>query len=171
MGMKSILRAGNSMVKMAKKSFVFFTLALSLSIMDKAYSTYTCLHIYNDIAPNQVFYSKKGYKFEPIGKGACMYNVTPSSYIATYTHYVHLSIHYKSSGICALKDSTQNFNVINNDTGKVVGKFTWIKPMGRMFHSYLEITNNPGFMEDRAEYDYIKFNSLNLWLNKEEKPC
>ncbi|WP_330926067.1 hypothetical protein [Candidatus Sororendozoicomonas aggregata] len=162
MGLKSILRSGNSM---KNKSLIFLTLVLSLSIMDKAFSFFkakSCIHIFNDIDQHQKNYSKKGYKFVPTGKGACMHEVYPFSYSAVYRRSGLIKIDYDSSGGCAFRGSAQSFNVINNDTGKVVGKFTWKK---KFYDPYLDITNNPGFLKDDTGTIYFQGNALNIWLD------
>ncbi|WP_330927091.1 hypothetical protein [Candidatus Sororendozoicomonas aggregata] len=127
---------------MTKKSFVFFTLVLSLSIIDNAYSRNTYLYIGNKIPPGDVSYSKKGYTVVADGKGACMGKKRPAPHTVTYEEnaFSRISIDYSVSHWCAFKDSTQNFKVINNDTGKVDGRFAWRKPLGGT--PYIKMINN-----------------------------
>ncbi|WP_330927090.1 hypothetical protein [Candidatus Sororendozoicomonas aggregata] len=146
-----------------KKSFVFFTLVLNLSIMGNAYSKDSYIYVENKIPPGDIFYSKKGYTVEAAGKGPCMYGVySPALHTATYEEgaYGRVGIHYSSKGGCAVRDSTQNFKVINNDTGKVAGMFTWEKLAGNT--PFIKMINNPtGFMMD-VTLDEDEPNVLNI---------
>ncbi|WP_330925756.1 hypothetical protein [Candidatus Sororendozoicomonas aggregata] len=74
MSMRSIFRARKFMTN---KSFVFFTLVLSLSIMGKAYSGSTYIDIINKIPPDQITYSKEGFTVEADGSGSCMRGTDP----------------------------------------------------------------------------------------------
>ncbi|WP_330925337.1 hypothetical protein [Candidatus Sororendozoicomonas aggregata] len=117
---------------MANQSFVFFTGVLSLCALGNAYGRNTEISIINLIPPHHVYYSKNGYKIEAMGKGYCMIGVySPSSHTALYDRgYGQIGIHFKSSGVCWDDKSTQKFKVTNNDTGKLVGTFEWIKHAG-----------------------------------------
>ncbi|WP_330926066.1 hypothetical protein [Candidatus Sororendozoicomonas aggregata] len=166
MGLKSILRSGNSM---KNKSLIFLTLVLSLSIMDKAFSfkAKSCIYIFNYVGQYQKGYSKKGYRIVSSGKGACIHSVSSCS--TTYRESGKIQIDYDSSGGCAFKSSAQSFNVISNDTGKVVGKFTWKKKLGLFYGPYLDITNNPGFLEDTSGTTAF-YSALNIRLYYAD-PC
>ncbi|WP_330925161.1 hypothetical protein [Candidatus Sororendozoicomonas aggregata] len=124
MGIKSILRA----VKfMATKPVVFITGILTLFIMANAYSSDDRLHIYNLIPTGNPHYSKNGYTLKPSGHGDCMYGVyNPASCTTKYeTEVKYVTVHYASSikHGCAFRHSSQDFNIINNDTGKIVASF------------------------------------------------
>ncbi|WP_330926994.1 hypothetical protein [Candidatus Sororendozoicomonas aggregata] len=161
MSMTSILWVGKSM---AEKSFVLFILFFCLSIIGKAYSSDAYLKVENKIAPGQKYYSKKGYTVKASGKGRCMYGVYSR---ATCTVLYNkgackVGIHYASvKNGCAVKDSWQDFEVINNDTGHVVGKLRWVKEMWS--GPYLKLTDNPGaFMTYRTFFTAVS-GVLNLW--------
>ncbi|WP_330926069.1 hypothetical protein [Candidatus Sororendozoicomonas aggregata] len=158
MSMMSILRAGKSM---ANKSF-FFTLVLSLSTLGNAYGKIkTFIEVRNLIPKGYQHFSKKGYTVKASGKGVCMYRVTPSSYVAIFGDLISLRLYYKSSWNCAFRDSTQKFEVINNDSGSVVGTFKWHKPLG--LEPRLIITKNPGSIMADITGEYVdKRGILNL---------
>ncbi|WP_330923981.1 hypothetical protein [Candidatus Sororendozoicomonas aggregata] len=161
--MNYILRVRKSM---ANKSFVFFTGILSLSIMGNAYSRNTTLSIRNIISPIDMSYSAKGYTISPGKKGKCMLGVyNPREHTALYgKRYGHIRIHYNSAGECAFRDSYQKFNVINNDTGKVVGKFAWEKRTGDK--AFIDMLVNPyNFMVDVTD-EMNKPDKLNLRCEK-----
>ncbi len=145
MSMKSILSAREFT---AKKSF-FFTAALSLCLIGKAYGKDAYISIGNMIldGPYDTF---KGYLVEVNGDGSCMYGVyNPSSCTAKYADpsFCDLSIHYKASGYCQFHSSVQNFKVINKDTGNITGMFTWKKKVGK--DPVIIMTKNPDhFMMD-----------------------
>ncbi|WP_330924061.1 hypothetical protein [Candidatus Sororendozoicomonas aggregata] len=134
MGIKSVLRAGGLMTI---KPVVFITGLLTLFIMTNAYSLNKNLDIANLISPDNPHYSKSGYTLKASGHGYCMYGVyNPASCTVTYDlkHFkvCHVVIHYAASlkDWCAFKQSTQDFNLINNDTGKIVASFQWYKANG-----------------------------------------
>ncbi|WP_330926991.1 hypothetical protein [Candidatus Sororendozoicomonas aggregata] len=163
MNMKCILWARKSM---AEKSFVLFTLLFCLSIVGKVYSSNGYIRIENKIPPGQTYYSKKGYTVKASGEGHCMYGV--------YSHDTctvlydkgdcKVGIHYASvKHGCEVKDSWQDFEVINNDTGHVVGKLRWRKSF--WVSSTLKLTENPGtFMADRTNNEAMD-GVLNLWTD------
>ncbi|WP_330925159.1 hypothetical protein [Candidatus Sororendozoicomonas aggregata] len=126
MGIKSILCAGKFM---ATKPVVFITGVLTLSIMTNAYSLDQNLYIEDLIPPGNPHYSKNGYTLKPSGHGDCMYGVyNPASCTASYeTEAKYVTLHYASSiwHGCAFRHSSQDFNIINNDTGKIVATFQW----------------------------------------------
>ncbi|WP_330924063.1 hypothetical protein [Candidatus Sororendozoicomonas aggregata] len=129
MGIKSVLRAGGLMTI---KPVVFITGLLTLFIMTNAYSLDENLDIANLIPPSNPHYSKSGYTLKPSGHGYCMYGVyNPDSCTVThdFKHFrvCHVVIHYAASlkNLCAFKHSSQDFNLINNDTGKIVASFQW----------------------------------------------
>ncbi|WP_330927045.1 hypothetical protein [Candidatus Sororendozoicomonas aggregata] len=162
MSMKSILWARKPV---AKKSFALFTLFFCLSILGKAYSSNAVIEVENRIAPGQKYYSEKGYTIKPSGHGRCMYGVySRASCSVTYGNgSCKLGIHYSSStkGSCSVKESWQDFEVINNDTGHAVGKFRWRK---RIWNDPdLKLTENPGaFMADRTDDNEVS-GVLNFW--------
>ncbi len=125
--------------------------------MGNAYGSNSFISIRNTIPPGDRYYSKKGYKIEPVGHGSCMYGVYDSaSWTATYNGRCgHIGIHYASAGKggCAFKSSSQDFNVINEDTGHVVGRFRWKKPL--LDAPHIDMLTNPDyFMLDVSEEDY-----------------
>ncbi|WP_330923977.1 hypothetical protein [Candidatus Sororendozoicomonas aggregata] len=161
MSVKSTLRAGKFM---ANKSFVFFTAVLSLSIMtNAAYGRNTYISMRNTIHSGNPFFSEKGYKIEAIGHGQCMYGVyTPASWTSAYGQpYGHIGIHYAAIGKgCGFKSSTQNFKVTNEDTGYVVGKFTWVKTAGNP--PSLDFIENLGHFMVEVTGGQDDHNKLNL---------
>ncbi|WP_330927042.1 hypothetical protein [Candidatus Sororendozoicomonas aggregata] len=162
MSMKSILLARKSM---AKKSFVLFTLFFCLSILGKAYSLNAVIEVKNRIAPGQTYYSKKGYTVKASGHGRCMYGVySHASCTVVYRKdSCILGIHYAASAEkgCVVKESWQDFEVINNDTGHVIGKLRWKKKPWNW--PDLELTENPGaFMVDITN-GHVKSGVLNFW--------
>ncbi|WP_330924611.1 hypothetical protein [Candidatus Sororendozoicomonas aggregata] len=137
--------------------------------MNNAYSKDTSIEITNSVPVTGYKYSSiKGYKIEPSGKGPCMLGVyNPSSAIARYFSYYkgqgRIAIHYSSSGGCMVRDSVQDFNVINLDTGKIVGQFAWKKPAGKT--SRIVMIHNPdNFMSDRTGHTEKEL-ALNIWCN------
>ncbi|WP_330926993.1 hypothetical protein [Candidatus Sororendozoicomonas aggregata] len=163
MNMKCILWARKSM---AEKSFVLFTLLFCLSIIGNAYSSDEILKVENRIAPGKKYYSEKGYTVKASGKGHCMYGVY-SRAICTVLYNkgeCKIGIHYASiEHGCAVKDSWQDFEVINNDTGHVAGKLRWVKEVWSS--PTLKLTENPGtFMADRTNFSAVS-GVLNLWTD------
>ncbi|WP_330924612.1 hypothetical protein [Candidatus Sororendozoicomonas aggregata] len=160
MSMKYILRNRAFTVK---KSFVFFTGVLSLCLMGNAYSKNTTIS-FNNLIPTSI----KGYTIRATGEESCMLGVyTPSSCTAIYgrgwSDSGRLGIHYKATRECWIKASLQDFEVINNDTGKVEGTFTWRKPAGEP--AYIITHKNPGnFMVD-ATLMSDKDGALNISCN------
>ncbi len=126
MSIKSVLRARKFM---AAKPVVFITGFLALSIMANAYSLNASLYIDDVIPLGKPHYSKNGYTLKPSGHGYCMYGVyNPASCASAYeTESCYVRIHYASSRWhwCVFKHSSQDFNIINNDTGKIVATFQW----------------------------------------------
>ncbi|WP_330926995.1 hypothetical protein [Candidatus Sororendozoicomonas aggregata] len=163
MSMTSILWARKSM---AEKSLVLFTLLFCISIIGKAYSSDELLRVENKIAPGQKYYSKKGYTVKASGKGHCMYGVySRATCTVLYNKGAcELGIHYASMRKgCEVKDSWQDFEVINNDTGHVAGKLRWRKRF--WIDPILKLTENPGaFMADRT-HDKAVSGALNLWTD------
>ncbi len=135
MGIKSVLRAGGLMTI---KPGVFITGLLTLFIMTNAYSLNENLDIANLIPPGNPHYSKSGYTLKASSqKGVCMYGVyNPASCTVThdFKHFrvCHVVIHYAASlkHWCTFRESSQYFNLINNDTGKIVASFQWYKVNG-----------------------------------------
>ncbi|WP_330927037.1 hypothetical protein [Candidatus Sororendozoicomonas aggregata] len=128
MSITSVLRAGKLM---ATKPVVFITGLLALSIMANAYSLDEKLGIYDGIPPGNPHYSKNGFTLKPSGHGYCMYGVyNPASCTSAYeTKYCQVRIHFAASFEhgCILRHKSQDFNIINNDTGKIVASFQWYK--------------------------------------------
>ncbi|WP_330924978.1 hypothetical protein [Candidatus Sororendozoicomonas aggregata] len=127
MSIKSVLGAGKFMVT---KPVVFITGVLTLFIMANAYSLDENLYIDNLIpSSGNPHYSKSGYTLKPSGHGYCMYGVyNPGScIILSGPKECHVAIHYASSlkHGCVFKPSYQDFNIINNDTGKIVASLQW----------------------------------------------
>ncbi|WP_330924372.1 hypothetical protein [Candidatus Sororendozoicomonas aggregata] len=149
-----ILRARKSIVK---KTFALLALLLSLSMTSSAYSTNMSLKVRNRIPPSMPYYSKKGYTVKPSGHGKCMYGVyNPASCTADYHHHkgrCRIGLHYASVRGCSFRYSAQRFDVVNNDTGKVVGKFTWRKPPWDF--PDIKMIKNPG-----------SFMKAGIWGNK-----
>lgn len=161
MSMKSILWARKPV---AKKSFALFTLFFCLSILGKAYSSNAALKVEDQIAPGHRYFSKKGYTVKASGHGHCMYGVysRDSCTVLYGKNSCKLGIHYASARKgCIVSESWQDFEVINNDTGHIVGKLRWIKKPWN--DPYLKLTENPGeFMADRTD-DIAVSGVLNLW--------
>ncbi|WP_330925344.1 hypothetical protein [Candidatus Sororendozoicomonas aggregata] len=128
---------------MVNQSFIFFTGLLSLSIIGNAYGLNTIIQIKNLIPPHHPYYSKNGYKVEAEGKGYCMIGVySPISQTVRYSkRCFKIGIHYSAAGSCLNHKSTQNFKVTNMDTGNIVGRFTWYKPLG--FRPTIKMIENP----------------------------
>ncbi|WP_330923967.1 hypothetical protein [Candidatus Sororendozoicomonas aggregata] len=126
MGIKSFFLARKFI---AIKPVVFITGFLTLFIMANAYSLDKNLYIDNLIPSGNPHYSKSGYTLKPSGHGHCMYGVyNPASCASAYdTKPCYVVVHYASSldNWCSFKPSYQDFNIINNDTGKIVASFQW----------------------------------------------
>ncbi|WP_330923966.1 hypothetical protein [Candidatus Sororendozoicomonas aggregata] len=126
MSIKSVLRTKNLMTI---KPVVFITGILALFIMANAYSLDDRMNLDDLIPPGNPHYSKKGFTLKPSGHGYCMYGVSnPTSCTARYKNKpCHVCIHYAASRKhwCVFKHSSQNFNIINNDTGKIIASFQW----------------------------------------------
>lgn len=167
MSMKSILRVRKFM---AKKSFVFFTGVLSLSVMGNAYGRNSLILIKDTIPKDQPHYSKKGYTLAASGHGSCMYGVyaPPRCTVTKGDDFCFVRLHYDASFLgCGLKKSTQNFNVINNDTGKIEGRFTWKKPSGSD-PTIVMLENPDEFMVDITGHQ-VEPNVLNIKCGKTTK--
>ena len=115
------------------------------------------------IPSSQPHYSKKGYTIEPVGKGTCMFGVSPTSYTAIYgAPYGKIGV-YPIHGLphCLGLGSYQNFKVINNDTGKIVGRFKWHDSKEKI--GYLQISTNPdNFIVNATGLKTNVKNKLNL---------
>ncbi|WP_330923969.1 hypothetical protein [Candidatus Sororendozoicomonas aggregata] len=126
MGINSVLWARKFMTT---KPVVFITGFLTLFIMANAYSLDEDLYINNMIPSSNPHYSKSGYTLKPSGHGHCMYGVyNPASCTSKYnTKPCNVVVHYAASfhHWCVFRHSTQDFNIINNDTGKIVASFQW----------------------------------------------
>ncbi|WP_330923960.1 hypothetical protein [Candidatus Sororendozoicomonas aggregata] len=168
MSIKSVLRARKFM---AAKPVVFITGILTLSIMANAYSLNDSLYIDDVIPLGKPHYSKNGYTLKPSGRGDCMYGVyNPASCASAYeTESCYVRIHYASSRWhwCVFKHSSQDFNIINNDTGKIVASFQWFlngwkNPVIRRVkdpeHITTDVTNKPLW--------YHVKNKLNIYTYK-----
>ncbi|WP_330925332.1 hypothetical protein [Candidatus Sororendozoicomonas aggregata] len=171
MSMKSLLQVRKFI---AKKSVVFFTGVLSLCALDNAYSKDAFLLMKDAIPQGQPHYSKKGFTLKASGHGSCMLGVYgPHKCTVTNSDgFCYVGIHYKCSGGCAFNASSQNFIVINNDTGKVVGTFEWKKkedrlaPPGKKNKPYIIFQANPdSFMVDITGHS-SEPNALNLKCSK-----
>ncbi len=169
MSMKSILSAREFT---AKKSF-FFTAALNLCLIGKAYGSDAYISIGNKIHDGP-YSTDKGYLVEVNGDGSCMYGVyNPSSCTVTYADpsFCDLSIHYKASGYCAFHSSVQNFKVINKDTGNITGMFTWKKKVGVGKDPVIILTKNPDHFMMDLTHSVDREGYLNLRLeNRRPKP-
>ncbi|WP_330925587.1 hypothetical protein [Candidatus Sororendozoicomonas aggregata] len=167
MGIKSVLRARKFM---ATKPVGFITGVLTLFIMANAYSLDSALHFNNLIPPGNPHYSKKGYTLKPSGHGACMYGVyNPASCLDLYkADFCYVVIHYASSPKhwCSFKASTQDFNIINNDTGKIVASFQWYINGGTPFVRNIKDSENiiTDVTDERIWY-WVK-NKLNICANR-----
>ncbi|WP_330925334.1 hypothetical protein [Candidatus Sororendozoicomonas aggregata] len=159
---------------MANKSVVFFTGVLSLCALDNAYSKDAFLLMKDAIPQGQPYYSKKGFTLKASGHGSCMLGVygPHKCTVANGDGFCFVGIHYKSSLGCAFKDSSQNFIVINNDTGKVVGTLQWKKkadrlpPPAKKKKPYIIFQENPdSFMVDITGLP-SEPNALNLKCSK-----
>ncbi len=90
---------------------------------------------------------------------------SPSSHTAIYGKgYGKIGIHFKSSGLSCIGDfSSQEFAVINKDSGRVVGTFSWYKPVAADPRiDIIEINNPGGFMEDVTGHKTDAQGELNL---------
>ena len=165
MNMKGILWAGKSMVE---KSLVLFTLLFCLSIIGRAYSSNSTLGIENDIPSDSAYYSEKGYTVKASGKGHCMYGVYSRDRCTVVSYgsrrCCSIGIHYASVGIhCVAEESWQDFEIINNDTGHIVGRLRWKKSVFKSPN--LEFLENPdSFMSDRTGL-IIEGDKLNVWTD------
>ncbi|WP_330925341.1 hypothetical protein [Candidatus Sororendozoicomonas aggregata] len=155
---------------MANKSFIFFTGLLSLSVTDFAYSLDGSLSVKNNISPNNPYYSKKGYTVKSIGSGDCIKHLSPTSYTAMYgAPYGKINIKYNDDWGdvgCGELFATHNFNVINNDTGKVVAKIKWVHSYQYNKRNYVTLYQNPGKimvdvtkLKDRDQENKLNFNT------------
>ncbi|WP_330925160.1 hypothetical protein [Candidatus Sororendozoicomonas aggregata] len=167
MGIKSILRAGKFM---ATKPVVFITGLLTLTIMANAYSLDDYLYIEDLIPPGNPHYSKNGYALKPIGHGYCMYGVyNPASCTTKYeTEVKYVTVHYASSikHGCAFRHSSQDFNIINNDTGKIVTTLQWYIFGGDPYLKGLKRSKNI-IADVTGKYpDYWVKNKLNIFCYK-----
>ncbi|WP_330925331.1 hypothetical protein [Candidatus Sororendozoicomonas aggregata] len=164
MSVKSLLRVRKSM---ASKSFVFFTGVLSLIIMGNAYCNNARIYMKDTIPQIQPHYSKKGYTLKASGHGTCMLGVygPPKCTSRNGDDFCHVGVHYASALHCGFARSTQNFIVINNDTGKVVGTLKWIKRAGH--NPTINIKENPDdFMVDVTGFS-SEPNALNFMTKKD----
>ncbi len=167
MSVKSVLRAGKFMTA---KPVVFITGLLTLFIMANAYSLNEKLYIDNLIGPGTPHYSKNGYALKPSGHGYCMYGVYhPASCTVRYeTKVKYVTLHYNASlkHWCVLKHSSQDFNIINNDTGKIVATLQWYTDEGKPFIKNIKDPEN--IMEDLTDkYErYSVKNKLNIYAHK-----
>ncbi|WP_330923973.1 hypothetical protein [Candidatus Sororendozoicomonas aggregata] len=167
MGIKSILRAGKFM---ATKPVVFITGCLSLFIIANAYSLNQDLHINNLIPQGKPHYSKSGYTLKPGGHGHCMYGVyNPASCSSAYeTKSCYVVVHYASSIShgCAFKHSSQDFNIINNDTGKTVASFQWYINGGFPLIRQIKDPENITADVTGKYFNYWVKNKLNIYAYK-----
>ncbi|WP_330926097.1 hypothetical protein [Candidatus Sororendozoicomonas aggregata] len=129
MGIKSMSRARKFI---ATRPVVFITGVLTLFIMANAYSEDSKLYMNDLIPPGSPHYSEKGYSVRASGDGYCMYGVyNPASCTNTYSQAesCYVAIHYAASRKhwCVFHHSSQDFNIINNDTGEVVVRVQWYK--------------------------------------------
>ncbi|WP_330925339.1 hypothetical protein [Candidatus Sororendozoicomonas aggregata] len=153
---------------MANKSFIFFTGLLSLSLTGNAYSWNTSVSVKNNIPSKNPYYSKKGYTVQSVGTGTCIKHVHPTSYTSVYgAAYGKIGINFYDVGDESCKNffASKNFNVINNDTGKVAGNFRWGHSF-RVDGDHITLYKNPGnFMVVVAKYKKDQNNKLNLRIS------
>ncbi|WP_330925586.1 hypothetical protein [Candidatus Sororendozoicomonas aggregata] len=167
MGIKSVLRARKFM---ATKPVGFITGVLTLFIMANAYSLDQRLNMNDRIPPGNPHYSEKGFTLKPSDHGYCMYGVyNPASCTSGYrTKSCYVMLHYAASfsHSCLFKLSIQDFNIINNDTGKVVATFQWYMKSGEP--SIRNIRDSEKIMANATGYkslDWVK-NKLNIYSYK-----
>ncbi|WP_330926221.1 hypothetical protein [Candidatus Sororendozoicomonas aggregata] len=163
MGIKLILPVRKFIVK---KSFVFFTGVLSLSVMSNAYSRNSFIFIKDTISRGQPHYSKKGYTLQASGHGVCMLGVygPPKCIVTKGDDFCFVRLHYDSALGCSLTESTQDFHVRNNDTGKIEGMFSWTKPTAA--NPKIDMLKNPdNFMIDITGHQ-VEPNVLNIKCSK-----
>ncbi|WP_330925714.1 hypothetical protein [Candidatus Sororendozoicomonas aggregata] len=165
MSAKSTLRTRKFM---GNKLLIFTTLLLSLSVVGKAYCKRSYIQIENTMRPLQTggAYPIKGFTIETDGKGKCMHSVTPSSTKALFAAGpTSMDIYFDSGGkSCWFRSSAQSFNVINNDTQRVVGSFRWYKHAGEA--PGIEFEKNIGhFMVDVTHGELYR-DKLNISTRK-----
>lgn len=163
MSVKSLLRVRKSM---ASKSFVFFTGVLSLTIMGNAYCNNARIYMKDTIPQIQPHYSKKGYTLQASGHGVCMLGVygPPKCIVTKGDDFCFVRLHYDSALGCSLTESTQDFHVRNNDTGKIEGMFSWTKPTAA--NPKIDMLKNPdNFMIDITGHQ-VEPNVLNIKCSK-----
>ncbi|WP_330923971.1 hypothetical protein [Candidatus Sororendozoicomonas aggregata] len=167
MGIKSFFQVRKLITT---KPVVFITGLLTLFTMANAYSLDEDLYIDNLIPKDNPHYSNSGYRLKPSGHGHCMYGVYhPASCVALYeAKECYVAIHYAASFHhgCFLKSSSQDFDIINNDTGKTVASLQWhqgfdlpsIRNIKDPEHIMADVTGKPVW--------YSAKNKLNIYAYK-----